>query len=193
MTSSSDLRRCTDRELVRLARRDAAAFAALYERHAPAIRAWLKREVRDPQAALDLTAETFARALEGLHRFRGRHESSVAAWLYAIARNLAARWMRTRISERDACRRLGVEVAHATESPDSISRSASAPELDSGCLQAAYSALAPSEREVLDLRVVHELAYAEVGGRLGCSVNAARIRTFRALQSLREHLLEGEA
>jgi RNA polymerase sigma factor (sigma-70 family) len=182
MTSMSDLRRCSDRELARLARKDAAAFAALYERHAAAIHAWLSGELRDPQAALDLTAETFARALEGLHRFRGRHEGSVAAWLYAIARNIAARWMRTRISERDACQRLGIEVARATDdSTSSNSQSAGTPELDSGRLEVAYAALAPTEREILELRVIDELAYSEIGGRLGCSVNAARIRTFRAL------------
>jgi RNA polymerase sigma factor (sigma-70 family) len=192
MTSTSDLRRCSDRELVRLARKDAAAFAALYERHARGIHAWLSGEVRDPQTALDLTAETFARALEGLQRFRGRHESSVAAWLYAIARNLAARWMRTRISERDACRRLGIEVARAM-TDGSSSTAPSAGELDADRLEAAYAALAPTEREVLELRVLAELAYSDVGGRLGCSVNAARIRTFRALQSLRKYLLEGEA
>ena len=46
--------------------------AELYDRHAEAILAFMVRRTWDPEVAVDILAETFAVALEGRHRFRGR-------------------------------------------------------------------------------------------------------------------------
>jgi RNA polymerase sigma-70 factor (ECF subfamily) len=45
-------------------------------------------------------------------------------------------------------------------------------------------ALPTDQRLALELRVVDQLEYDEVAGRLGISVNAARLRVSRALRSL---------
>ena len=44
---------------------DEAAFAELYDRHAPALAAWLRRR-SDPDTAQELLAETFAEAAPAL-------------------------------------------------------------------------------------------------------------------------------
>jgi RNA polymerase sigma-70 factor, ECF subfamily len=44
--------------------------------------------------------------------------------------------------------------------------------------------LPPDQRAALELRVVQQLDYDEVAGRLGISQNAARLRVSRALRSL---------
>ena len=57
--------------------------AELYDRHAEAILAFLVRRTWDPEVAVDILAETFAVALEGRHRFRGRDREAaggVAVW-----------------------------------------------------------------------------------------------------------------
>jgi RNA polymerase sigma-70 factor (ECF subfamily) len=49
--------------------------------------------VRNPEAAQDITAATFAAAFEHFDQFRG--ESSFYTWLYAIAANNAREWLRS--------------------------------------------------------------------------------------------------
>ena len=49
-------------------------------------------------------------------------------------------------------------------------------------LHHAVRALPAEQRRALELRIVHELPYEAVAGRLGCSQNAARLRVSRALR-----------
>jgi RNA polymerase sigma-70 factor (ECF subfamily) len=51
-------------------------------------------------------------------------------------------------------------------------------------LRAAVDRLPSDQRAALELRVVEQLDYDEVAGRLGITVNAARLRVSRALRAL---------
>ena len=77
----------TDEALVRqvLNGGDEAALGALYGRYVEAIYRFILAQVRDREDAEDLTAETFARMIQGLSGYR--HEASFKNWLYQIARN----------------------------------------------------------------------------------------------------------
>ena len=48
-------------------------------------------------------------------------------------------------------------------------------------LQSGDGALPAEQRRALELRVIEQLDYEEVAGRLGCSQNAARLRVSRGL------------
>jgi hypothetical protein len=86
------------------------AFGAFYRRHVTALLGYFLRRTRDAELAADLTAETFAAALDGLRRFDPRRGPAVA-WLYGSpgassrARPGAGR---SRIARADGsrCRRL---------------------------------------------------------------------------------------
>src|SRR3954468_21645455 len=97
----------SDADLLVRARRDPAAFGTFYRRHVGAVLAFHRRRTGDPELALDLAAETFARALEGVGSFEpGR--GPARAWLFAIARNLLAdSYRRGRVAD-EARRRLGI-------------------------------------------------------------------------------------
>ena len=69
---------------------DADAISRLYEAHAGAMLGFFVKRTYDPEAAMDLLAETFAAAFEDRRRFRGSGEQETLAWLYAIARHRAA-------------------------------------------------------------------------------------------------------
>src|SRR4051794_19863972 len=64
---------------------DDEAFAVLYERYAPRIRAYLTRLVGDEHLAQDLTHEVFVSALRRLRT--DRPPIAFGPWLYRIARN----------------------------------------------------------------------------------------------------------
>lgn len=51
--------------LVAASHGDADAFAAFYRRHVRGVLTFFRRQVASPEVALDVTAETFAAALEG--------------------------------------------------------------------------------------------------------------------------------
>src|SRR3954466_7353489 len=96
----------TDEEL--LVAGTAAAFGEFYDRHARAVLAYFARRTGDPEAAADLTAETFAAAIIARRRFRPGPEPA-SAWLFGIARHKLADFQRRGCAEDRALRRLRVQ------------------------------------------------------------------------------------
>jgi DNA-directed RNA polymerase specialized sigma24 family protein len=97
----------SDEDLLRAARVDPAAFGAFYCRHETAIVRYFLARAGDAEVAADLTAETFAAALAGAHRYRAR-KGEPAAWLFGIARNVLAMSRRAGRVEARARRALGL-------------------------------------------------------------------------------------
>ena len=60
------------------------AFAEFYRRHARTVLGYFARRTHDPEAAADLTAETFASALVARRRFQPADTPAIG-WLYMIA------------------------------------------------------------------------------------------------------------
>jgi RNA polymerase sigma factor (sigma-70 family) len=160
------------------------AFASAYQAHARSILIFLTRQTYDPETALDLTAETFAQAFAGRRRFRGSTEEEFVAWLFGIARNVHARFLRRERAERRALGRLGVEVP-ALE-PDEVVRIAELAGLDElrGTVARELRGLPEDQREALRLRVIEELPYVVVASRLAISEATARARVSRGLRAL---------
>jgi RNA polymerase sigma factor (sigma-70 family) len=177
----------TDAELLDAARTDASAFRALYERHAAGIHRFQLARTRDRDAALDLTAETFAQAWLSLGRFRDVANGSAAPWLYAIARNVLVTSVRKRRLERSASERLGVLVRRETDVP----ATEPAEEWVDG-LDDALAELPPDLRQAVTLRVIDELPYADVADVTGTTVGAARVRVHRGLTAIRQRLLQAK-
>ena len=158
-----------DSELLRRARVDADAFAAFYRRHAHPVYRSLLSGCGDPDVALDLTAETFARALQSIGRFRGVRVASGRAWIFAIANSLLLQYDRERRTEDRARRRLG--ILEATRTPcedDSIVARVDA-EASHDRLADVLHELPESQQSVLRLRIEDEATYEEIASRLGCS------------------------
>jgi RNA polymerase sigma-70 factor (ECF subfamily) len=183
----------TDAELISAARQDPQAFREFYERYAVWVRSWFQRQTGSETAAMDLTAETFAQAWNASKRFRDLAGGSGAPWLFGIARNLLRQYHKHNRIETAARERLGMPLAWADceeyeRVDDRIAATSLAPALTS-----AVSALPREQRRALELRVLQQLDYEEVAGRLGCSQNAARLRVSRALRALGLQLQGAEA
>jgi RNA polymerase sigma-70 factor, ECF subfamily len=168
----------TDAELLAAACTDASAFRAFYERYAERVYGYHLRRAREPHAAHDLTAETFAQAWFARRRFRDRAGGTAAPWLFAIARNVLVDSVRRRRLERSACERLGLAPQAAPE-PDETWLEG---------LDEALDELPPSQAEAVRLRVVDELEYSDIARSLGTTPAAARVRVHRGLSSLRNRL-----
>jgi RNA polymerase sigma factor (sigma-70 family) len=173
----------TDSELLRAAKTDPAAFRELYDRYAVDVHGFHLRRTRDPHAAHDLTAETFAQAWLGRNRFRDHAGGSAGPWLFGIARNLLAQSVRRRRIELAACERLGIldrlDEPRATVEPQEVWLEG---------LDEALAELPDGERKALQLRVVDGLPYDAVALGLATSPGAARVRVSRGLDRLRQRL-----
>jgi RNA polymerase sigma factor (sigma-70 family) len=159
-------------------------FETLYDASAERLLVYFARRTLDPDTALDLWAETLAQAYAGWLRFRGSTSDEAIAWLYAIAANQWAGYLRRGYAERRALRRLG--VARPELAADDIERLEELAGL--GALRSrvgsALGSLPLDQQEALRLRVVEELPYAEVAERLNVTEPTARARVSRGLRRL---------
>jgi RNA polymerase sigma-70 factor (ECF subfamily) len=154
------------------------AFRALFDRHAPAVRRFLRDLGRDPALADEATQETFVRAHRRLASLRD--DQRVAAWLLGIAR-------RVFLEERRRWRpRLAVpeELVDAAPSPERELLVAEEVRL----FRAALARLDGERRGVLLLRMDHALSYDEIASVMGLSPAQVRNELHRGRQELRAYL-----
>ena len=160
------------------------AFGDFYEQMSPQVLRFFVRRTDDPHRAVDLTAETFARAFEHRREFRGASDEQAAAWLWRIARNELAGFRRSRAVELAAVQRLGLERALSDEELLQLERLSATEELREQ-IQHALEVLPDEQQEVIRLRFIDELSYDEMAEKLGVSNDVVRTRTSRALRALR--------
>jgi RNA polymerase sigma factor (sigma-70 family) len=166
------------------AQKDPDAFAAFYDAYSDRVLGFLARRVLDPEVALDLLSETFAKALERRAQFRGSSAEEEQAWLYSIARTELSHYWRSGQVERAAMQRFAVTVPMLSEAEhDRIEALAGLSGL-SGALLEALDALPSDQRRAVELRVVEDRSYADVAAALGVSEPTARARVSRGLRAL---------
>jgi RNA polymerase sigma-70 factor (ECF subfamily) len=171
-----------DADLLVAARSDAGAFRELYERYATRIYGYHLRRSKDPSAAQDLTAETFAQAWLARARFRDEADGSAGPWLFGIARHVLLVSVRQRRMELAASERLGVLVG--------VDRQP-APVPDERWLEGldeAIASLPEAQQDAIRLRIVEDLSYDQAAARLDVSPEVMRTRVSRGLSNLRRHL-----
>jgi RNA polymerase sigma-70 factor (ECF subfamily) len=150
------------------------------------LEAWVPRVYRfalrlsnDPDAAADLTQETFLRAWR--QRDRLRDERSARVWLFRIAVNL---W-------RDQLRRGRSPIARAESGADRAPGHEPPPEQVAATNEelaralAALNGLPARQRDVLYLSACEALTPAEVGEVLGITSEAAKANLSLARKKMR--------
>lgn len=165
---------------------NAEKLTELYDLHARAILAFLARRTCDPEAAVDILAETFAVAIKDRRKFRGSDAQAERAWLYGIARHQLANYFRSQRAELRALARLGVERRALTDAEyERIEELASSRDLRD-LVASEIGRLPDDQREAVRLRVVCEEDYESIASALGISQDTARARVSRGLRALRD-------
>jgi RNA polymerase sigma-70 factor (ECF subfamily) len=173
----------TDSELLLASREDPDSFTELYRRHAEDLLRYFARRTLDPEAAAELTAETFAQAFASRQTYADTGVNGVA-WLYGVARHQLGRFFRAGRVDSASRRRLGMpERPLPPEDYERIEDLVDfAPIKDA--LAEALGTLSNDQREALNLHVINGLAYPEVARRLACTEANARQRVSRGLRRL---------
>jgi RNA polymerase sigma-70 factor (ECF subfamily) len=187
MTFARRLRERLDVGRRRVAHTDQHPFVDLYYALAPKVLRYFAHATGEPHSAFDLMSETFAKAYEKRHDFRGRTEAEEVAWVWAIARNELARYHRGKRVERAALRRLEMERPDLTD--DEIRR---VEQLGTDAnvrehLKEALALLPKEQQEAIRLRFIEDQSYEEIAASLDVSNDVVRARCSRGLKTLREN------
>jgi len=171
-----------ERELIlRVRAGDAVAERELYDAHVDRVYRLAYRVTGDETLAQDVTQDTFVRAFERLHEFRG--ESVLSTWLYAIANSVALNTLRKvkRIRTRE------LDIEHGEVVTGAPVRAE--PDLKEK-LHRAIDALPEKYRVVFLMHDVEGFKHHEIAKMLGTQVGTAKAQLSRARAKLREALEE---
>jgi RNA polymerase sigma-70 factor, ECF subfamily len=148
---------------------------------------YLVRRTGDPELGADLTAETFASALESVDRFDPVRGSAVN-WLFGIARHQLLRTLERGRVERRARDRLGMRrIELHDEQLERVLQLAES-ETTAARLHDALETLPALQREALSAHVVNGVEYEELARASGIPEATIRKRVSRALATLRTTL-----
>ncbi len=162
-----------------LSREDHQAFAELVRRYQSPVRAFLTRMTRgDLHLADDLAQETFLKAWQKLHTFRG--DAKFSTWLFGIACNefRGAARKRKELALEDI-EELPSEPDQMSAIPDSNLR------LD---LTAALKTLNSSERAAVLLCCQNGLSHEEAAQVLDCPLGTVKTNVLRGREKLKRRL-----
>ena len=144
---------------------------------------------RDREEALEVLQASYLKLLEGQARFEGR--SSFKTFLFGVIRRTAAGERRRR-----ALSLLGLERFRRASRDVPPSAQPEEPGEPVDCLRrlrrldAALARLPRRQREVIELRLQHEMTIEEVAAALSISLGSARVHYARAKVRLRRLLDE---
>jgi len=172
-----------DSVLVARAREDPEAFGLLYERYVDKIYSYLYYRTGGREDAEDLTARTFYRALDNLHRYQDRG-LPFSAWLYRIAHNLMANWHR----HRSRHPQVPLENLTLTDPPGRAPEDSAEREETRQVILDAVRSLPPERQQLLILKFGEQMSNAEIGQVMGRSEGAVKSLYHRTLLALRKEL-----
>ena len=143
------------------------------------------RMVGDPEDAADMTQETFIKAYRALSSFRG--DSKFSSWLYRIASNVCLDFLRSRsrhpqvsLSTVDEDDRATFELPDMRQNPEEQLMK----KLGMEAVRRGLEQLPEQQRQILVLRELGGLSYAELAQTLGLEEGTVKSRIFRARKRL---------
>ena len=172
--------------LARIAARDRAAFAAVFDRYAGRVKGFLIRSGFPAAEADEAAQEVMLSVWRRADSFDPARAAG-ATWIYAIARNRRVDMLRRRRPEPDAA-----DPMLSPEPEPTPDASAAAGDRDRA-VRAALAGLSEDQREALRLAFYDGLSHAEIAAILDAPLGTVKSRIRLAMTRLREALGDGFA
>lgn len=164
--------------MCRMSLGDAAALAALYDRHSTSVYSHALRVVRHREDAEDVSQQVFTQAWKSSARYDASR-GAVAAWLLMMTRSRAIDCLRTRQPEDE-----GAPAADAVDPQPSVEAAATTRQ-SLRRMRTAIEGLPGDQRVAVELFYVAGLSHAEIAARLSAPIGTVKTRIRAGLQKLR--------
>lgn len=170
---------------------DANAFEELVLKYEKTVYNLALRMVGDRDDAFDMTQEAFIKAYGSLSSFRG--DSKFSVWIYRIATNVCLDFLRSK------SRKQQVSLTVSDDDEDAqldIPDPSSAPEqqlikkISMQSVEEGLKTLPDKQRQILVMRELGGMSYAEIGKALSLEEGTVKSRIFRARKRLCIFLLD---
>jgi len=173
-----------------------ANFRWLFDRHYAQILRFFRRKGFETETCRDLTQDTFVSVYKGLRDLR--QEEQFESWLFAIAHNVWCSLIENRTAQKRSATvlslegegesddRLPIAARLADQRADPLTVALEKEKVEK--LREALVHLPQQMRHCAQLRVVHDLSYAEIAALMGISVNTVKAHLHQAQKALRTQL-----
>ena len=150
-----------------------------FRRHYVHVFRYLRRRLPSHEEAEDLTQAVFADAAARLESFQAG-ETPVLAWLYTVAQRRLVDRPRA-LARGESLAELAAERLHAV-GPSGYGGDVAA------ALRDALAGLPEKQRQVVVMKLLNGLSFAEIAERVGATEAACKMRFARGLEAVRTQL-----
>lgn len=170
---------------------DANAFEELVLKYEKTVYNLALRMVGDRDDAFDMTQEAFIKAYGSLSSFRG--DSKFSVWIYRITTNVCLDFLRSKsrkqqvsltVSDDDEDAQLDIPDPKADPEQQLIKK------ISMQSVEEGLKTLPDKQRQILVMRELGGMSYAEIGKALSIEEGTVKSRIFRARKRLCTFLLD---
>lgn len=166
-------------DLIEKAKTSPASFKAIYQQCAVPMYRYIFARVRNPQDSEDITSQVFITALQALPRYK--HKGVFSAWLFGIARNKIKEYFR-----KNHRSEISTELFAEKMILQNNSNQADAARDDVEILTQHIQSLPEADQELILLRYVAGLKFAEIGAVMKKSTDSVKKKLYRIQYKLEE-------
>jgi RNA polymerase sigma-70 factor (ECF subfamily) len=182
-----DERAREDRDLlIRVATRDGAAFARLFDLHAPVTLGLLNRILGGRAEAEEILQEVFLQVWMQADRYDA-DRSTARGWILMLARSRALDRLRRRDSSRRREEAAGEEAADSVLVPPVGTARLESQERQHR-VTSALGALSPDQRRCIELAFFEGLTHTQIAERLQAPLGTVKSRILLGMNKLRQAL-----
>lgn len=166
---------------------DESAFGQLFDRHRELVFRFALQMIRNRDEAEDVVQESFVRAFRNIGSYQDR--AKFTTWLLRIVTNLCtdrARMVHRRhhLEQQQAREGLIWMTEGDREDPNDNLVADGRRQM----LREALAELSDAHRQLIIMRDLEEMEYADIASLLGCSVGGAKLRVLRARRALKDRI-----
>lgn len=168
------------------------AFGKLVEAYQDRVYNLALRMCGNREDAFDLAQEAFFRAWRGMSGFQ--FESAFSTWLFRLTTNVCLDFLRAKkrkptvslTTVDDSDEETQLELPDLTQNPEALLLAAE----DRALVARALNELPVEYRQILTMRAINDMSYAEIGAVLKLREGTVKSRLSRARFALRNNLLQ---
>ncbi len=168
-----------EREWITLAKQDPKCFAPLYKKYHEQIFRYVYQRMDDKNLAYDVTSQVFLKAMKNLKKFEYKGVP-LGSWLYRIAKSELNQAYR----DRKARRTINIDRVQVSTFLEIFKEETNS--VNKKLLFKALGRMKESDLQLIEMRYFEERPYREIGQILNIKENNAKVKTFRALQKLKQ-------